>query len=73
MASVGSFEKCRKQIEGGIKRQAKQGRNYVALDLPYYSIDDQKLTDDYIKELEGRGFRVEIHHTDSSRYGKAHW
>ena len=73
MANPGTFEKCRKQIEGGIKRQQQKGSNYVALDLPYFSSDDQKLTDNYIKELEGRGFRVEIHHTDSSRYGKAHW
>lgn len=73
MAGIGTFLKCRKQIEGGIKRQTKLGRNYVALDLPYFTSDDQKLTDNYIKELESRGLRVQIHHTDSSRYGKAYW
>lgn len=73
MAGVGSFDKCRKQIESGIKRQMKKGENYIALDLPYFSGEDQKLTDDYIKQLEDRGMRVEIHHTDSSRYGKAYW
>lgn len=73
MAGVGSFDKCRKQIESGIKRHVKQGLNYIALDLPYFSNDDQKLTDRYIKELQDRGLRVEIYHTDSSRYGKAYW
>lgn len=73
MASVGTFEKCRKQIESGIKRQMKEGRNYVALDLPYFTKSDQSETDAYIKQLEDRGLRVEIYHTDSSKYGKAFW
>lgn len=73
MAGVGTFEKCRKQIEGGIKRQTRDGENYVALDLPYFIRSDQLETDAYIKHLEDRGMRVEIHHTDSSKYGKAYW
>ena len=73
MASVGSFEKCRKQIESGIKRQTKAGQNYIALDLPYFVKSDQLQTDRYINELKERGMRVEIHHTDSSKYGKAYW
>ena len=51
----------------------KDGENYVALDLPYITKGDQLETDAYIKQLEDRGMRVEIHHTDSSKYGKAHW
>lgn len=73
MAGIGTFEKCRKQIESGIKRRMKAGNNYVALDLPYFTNSDQLETDSYIKELENRGMRVEIHHTDSSKYGKAYW
>lgn len=73
MAGVGKFEKCRKQIESGIKRQIKDGESYIALDLPYFARSDQLATDNYIKELENRGMCVEIHHTDSSKYGKAYW
>lgn len=73
MAGVGTFEKCRKQIEGGIKRQQKAGFNYVALDLPYFAKSDQAATDAYLEQLEQRGFKVEISHTDSSKYGKAFW
>lgn len=73
MAGVGTFDKCRRQIERGIKNQKNKGNNYVALDLPYFLNDDQALTDAYIKELEGRGYMVKIEHTDSSKYGKACW
>lgn len=73
MAGVGTFEKCRKQIEGGIIRQVKAGENYIALDLPYFLKADQLETDAYLKQLEDRGMRVDIHHTDSSKYGKAYW
>ena len=73
MAGVGTFEKCRKQIESGIKRQVKAGKNYIALDLPYFLKTDQLETDAYLKQLEARGMRVDIHHTDSSKYGKAYW
>lgn len=73
MAGVGTFEKCRKQIESGIKRQQKKGHNYVALDLPYFTNSDQSQTDDYLKQLEERGFQVHISHTCSSKYGKASW
>lgn len=73
MADVGTFEKCRRQIEGGIKRQQKEGLDYVALDLPYFTQSDQAETDAYLKQLEDRGFQIEIHHTDSSKYGKALW
>ena len=73
MAGVGTFEKCRKQIESGIKRQLKEGHNYIALDLPYFTKSDQSETDTYLKQLEERGFKVEIRHTDSSKYGKAYW
>ncbi len=52
MAGVGTFEKCRKQIESGIKRQLKEGHNYIALDLPYFTKSDQSETDTYLKELE---------------------
>ncbi|MEX5443522.1 hypothetical protein WCE14_09145 [Acinetobacter schindleri] len=73
MAGVGTFDKCQRQIEGGIKRQQKAGRDYVALDLPYFTTSDKEKTDAYLKQLEDRKFRVEISHTDSSKYGKAYW
>ena len=73
MAGVGKFDKCQKQIERGIKSRRNKGANFVALDLPYFAKDDQLKTDEYIKQLESRGFKVEIHHTDSSKYGKVHW
>ena len=73
MAGVGTFEKCRKQIESGIKRRLKGGHNYIALDLPYFTKIDQSETDAYLMQLEERGFKVEICHTDSSKYGKACW
>ena len=73
MAGIGTFKKCRKQIESGIKRHLKEGHNYIALDLPYFTKSDQSETDTYLKQLEERGFKVEIHHTDSSKYGKAYW
>ena len=73
MAGVGTFEKCRKQIESGIKAHIKEGFNYIALDLPYFIKSDQSETDAYLKQLEARGFKVEIHHADSSKYGKACW
>ncbi|MBL8322264.1 MAG: hypothetical protein JNJ93_08345 [Acinetobacter sp.] len=73
MAGVGTFEKCQKQIESGIKRRLKEGHNYIALDLPYFTKSDQLETDTYLKQLEERGFKVEISHMDSSKYGKAYW
>lgn len=73
MANVGTFKKCKRQIESGIRQQKRKGFDYVALDLPYYAKSDQLETDAYIKQLEDRGMRVEISHTDSSKYGKASW
>lgn len=73
MAGVGTFEKCKRQIEGGIKRQKKDGANYVALDLPYFTVADKANTDAYIQELERRGFSIKIEHKSSSKYGRASW
>lgn len=73
MAGVGTFEKCRKQIESGIKRQQKAGCNYVALDLPYFTQSDQTETDAYLQLLAERGLKVEISYIGSSKYGKASW
>lgn len=73
MASVGSFNKAKKQIEGAIKRQTKKGESFAAMDLPYFSESDKKLTDQYINELKQRGFSIENTHIDSSWYGRVSW
>ena len=60
MAQPGTFEKCKKQIEGAINRQTKKGETFCAMDLPYYLEEDKKLTDAYLQELKARGYTVEI-------------
>ena len=60
MAQPGTFEKCKKQIEGAIKRQTKKGERFCAMDLPYHLKEDKELTDAYLQELKGRGFKIEI-------------
>ncbi|KKC45300.1 hypothetical protein [Acinetobacter sp. V2] len=60
MAQPGTFEKCKKQIEGAINRQTKKGETFCAMDLPYYLDEDKKLTDAYLQELKARGYTVEI-------------
>lgn len=73
MASVGSFEKCRKQIERAIKNQQKKGARFAAMDLPFFTSEDQKLTMDYVEQLKACGFVVEQNHIDSSFYGRVSW
>lgn len=73
MANPGTFDKCRKQIEGAIKRRQKAGENFAAMDLPYFSSQDKVFTDNYLEELGQRGFTVTVTHTDSSRYGRVSW
>lgn len=73
MAGVGTLEKCKKQIEGGIRRQKKNGYNFTALDLPYFASTDKASTDAYLQELERRGYVVQIDHIDSSKYGRISW
>ena len=73
MAGVGTFEKCKRQIERGIKNQKKAGANYVALDLPYFTVTDKASTDAYKQDLERRGYHVQIEHELSSKYGRASW
>ena len=73
MANPGTFEKCRKQIEGAIKRRQKAGEKFAAMDLPYFAASDKKSTEDYVAELLSRGFTVERTHIDSSFYGRVYW
>ncbi len=60
MAQPGTFEKCKKQIEGAISRRTKKGETFCAMNLPYYLDEDKKLTDAYLLELKARGYTVEI-------------
>lgn len=60
MAQPGTFDRCKKQIEGAIKRQTKKGESFAAIDLPYFLDSDKKLTDDYLGSLRDRGFVIEI-------------
>ena len=73
MAGVGSFEKCRKQIERAIKSQKKKGECFAAMDLPFFTSEDQKLTMEYVEQLKAQGFVVEQTHLDSSFYGRVSW
>lgn len=73
MAGVGSFEKCRKQIERAITNQKKKGERFAAMDLPFFTSEDQKLTMEFIEQLKARGFTVEQTHLNSSFYGRVRW
>lgn len=75
MAQPGTFEKCRKQIEGAIKRQKKKGENFCAMDLPYHLKEDKELTDAYLQELKERGFTIGISTPEdwSEVCGKVKW
>lgn len=73
MASVGGFEKAKKQIEGAINRQKKKGQTFAAMDLPYFAEVDKKLTDQFIEDLKACGYSVQNIHIDSSWYGRVTW